>query len=372
MKPTVASHIASQYTPGHFPDSHYSGTGQTGLVHIPSGDVKPGQTIPFAGSQGNSPGVIHVVKDSSSPKPFTSGSGLIHIPPGQTPPDSVHVRPHGDTDLPKPFTSGPDFVQVTHNGGSLRPHEVTNEIGSVTAAATIRGNAYLPPDASPTPDTYTPDLVPPYSPNVPSPSAISPNVLIPHRPTTTEKPHYITPKPHKTTYVTYKPTYKPTTTQPTYFYQPTTQKPVYTTPKKEYPRYPQGSSVTNEYLPPDGTSIVSTAIPTIKTYTDSPIININVITPSTDTPLRPEGAGTSETRLRPPGSPKPVTEYPFKGDLNTTPYPGCAAALKCVQPQFCTADAVISDVPVVLSKEQETMRVPTTVSSIILRELIQK
>lgn len=187
----------------------------------------------------------------------------------------------------------------------------------------------MPPNGSPTPNTYTPDLFPPE----PSPSGVSPI-------------GFSTPKVYYT---------QPTTQT----YQPTPPK----VPTREYnPQYPDGTSNTNEYLPPDGTSIVSTAIPP-KPYSpqvpDSNIININVLKP--DVPLRPEGAGTSESRLRPPTS-RPVTEYPFKGDLNTTPYPGCAAALKCVEAQFCSADGVISSVPVVLTKEQEIMRVPTTVS----------
>ena len=51
----------------------------------------------------------------------------------------------------------------------------------------------------------------------------------------------------------------------------------------------------------------------------------------------------------------------FQGELNTAPPPGCAAALKCVQEIYCTAEGVISPVPVVLTKEQELSRVPTTV-----------
>lgn len=41
---------------------------------------------------------------------------------------------------------------------------------------------------------------------------------------------------------------------------------------------------------------------------------------------------------------------------------GCAAALKCVQEIYCTADGFVSPVPVVLTKEQELLRAPTTVS----------
>lgn len=41
---------------------------------------------------------------------------------------------------------------------------------------------------------------------------------------------------------------------------------------------------------------------------------------------------------------------------------GCAAALKCVQEIYCTVEGFVSPVPVVLTKEQELLRAPTTVS----------
>lgn len=50
------------------------------------------------------------------------------------------------------------------------------------------------------------------------------------------------------------------------------------------------------------------------------------------------------------------------GEQNVAPPVGCAAALKCVQEIYCTAEEFISPVPVVLSKEQELLRAPTTVS----------
>lgn len=42
------------------------------------------------------------------------------------------------------------------------------------------------------------------------------------------------------------------------------------------------------------------------------------------------------------------------------PPAGCAAALKCVQEIYCTADGFVSPVPVVLSKEEAENKVPTT------------
>lgn len=61
-------------------------------------------------------------------------------------------------------------------------------------------------------------------------------------------------------------------------------------------------------------------------------------------------------RPTPPRTPSP----PQNGDANIPA--GCAAALKCVQEIYCTVDGVVSPVPVVLTKEQELLRAPTTVS----------
>lgn len=231
--------------------------------------------------------------EPAPPRPFTSGPGLLHIPP-KTEPTSVYVKNHGGSDLLRPFTSVPG-LHVTHNSGSSRPFDVTvNEIGSATAAATLRGPAYLPPDKSPTPDTNSPDILPPHFPTVTT-----------RRPETTK---YTPPSTPRVTYTT-----------------PTTSKPVYTTLKNFIPpRYPE-EGLTDPQIPYDS------------------IRNEDRLRLPTNTPTAPS------------------TEYSKKGELNTTPYPGCAAALKCVESQFCTADAVISTVPVILSKEQEIMRVPTTV-----------
>lgn len=321
----MASTIAGQYGPGpgkHLPgDAQPAATQQPGLVHVP-----PGKTYHLPGSPGNSPGLIHVVPDGPL----------------------VHVAPNGETEVPRPFTSGPNYVKTgpgAKPGFSVTPsaHETTfkdvrNELGF---ASTVQGPAYLPPDSSPTPNTYTPDLRPPSIPG--APTDISPTVLRPD------------PRPYP---------------------QPTTLRPQTYVP----PRTPEGTNVNNEYLPPEGTSLVGTAVrpTTPKPHVqDSSIININVIRPSTPavtypkyTPpepdRRPDPAGNTETRVRPFST----TEYPFKGDLNTTPYPGCAAALKCVQAQFCTADGVVSTSPVVLTKEQESNRVPLTVSSVDLGKTV--
>jgi hypothetical protein len=54
------------------------------------------------------------------------------------------------------------------------------------------------------------------------------------------------------------------------------------------------------------------------------------------------------------------TPPPFNPDEVQAPA-GCAAALKCVQEIYCTPEGVVSPVPVVLTPQQELLRVPTTV-----------
>ncbi|KAJ8958028.1 hypothetical protein NQ318_002032 [Aromia moschata] len=60
----------------------------------------------------------------------------------------------------------------------------------------------------------------------------------------------------------------------------------------------------------------------------------------------------------------PPTSPPNRPNINVeqnnSPPVGCAAALKCVQEIYCTAEGFVSPVPVVLTKEQELLRAPTT------------
>ena len=60
-----------------------------------------------------------------------------------------------------------------------------------------------------------------------------------------------------------------------------------------------------------------------------------------------------------------TTVKPYTGPLNTTPYPGCAAALKCVPEIYCTIDGVMSDTPVVITYKDLDNKVPLTVSKLI-------
>lgn len=65
------------------------------------------------------------------------------------------------------------------------------------------------------------------------------------------------------------------------------------------------------------------------------------------------------TKPKKPSSPRPPPPPP---NGETTIPAGCAAALKCVQEIYCTVEGFVSPVPVVLTKEQELLRAPTTVS----------
>jgi hypothetical protein len=75
----------------------------------------------------------------------------------------------------------------------------------------------------------------------------------------------------------------------------------------------------------------------------------------------PIGGSIYDTTRRPV---TPTTnQSPYTGPLNTTPHPGCAAALKCVPESYCTADGVMADQPVSLTREQYENRVPLSVST---------
>lgn len=321
-----------------------------------AGTYQPGQSVPFGGKDGTSPGLTHILPDGSS---NTKAPGLVHFGPGQASkstfgpssvgkPDLTHITPSLELSTPKNYySSGPDLIQVFPNGegSTVKPglsHVTpsTNEvsyknINNNFASSTIQAPGYLPPgpSPSPSPSSYSPDLLPPSKPSSPKPST-----------------YYSAPKP--TTSTGYIPPASGTNTSP--IYTPTTKKPTVTNGYLPPPGQPNqvGSESTgnNEYLPPP------------REPSDSQIININVIPsqPKVSTTTKgpvdriPDDSNSRETVIR------PTTDFP----LNTTPYPGCAAALKCVQGDFCTAEGVISTTRVILTKEQEEYRVPVTVSFI--------
>ena len=47
--------------------------------------------------------------------------------------------------------------------------------------------------------------------------------------------------------------------------------------------------------------------------------------------------------------------------VNLLPYPGCAAALKCVEERFCSKEGVMVDQPVNLTPHEKEFRVPLMV-----------
>lgn len=82
---------------------------------------------------------------------------------------------------------------------------------------------------------------------------------------------------------------------------------------------------------------------------------------------RPDNTGEPDNTVVvsvPPSRPPPP-----RPDQNNEPPVGCAAALKCVQEIYCTAEGVVSPVPVVLTKDQELLRVPTTVFQTLLTNI---
>lgn len=303
---------------------------------------QPGQTIPFGGKDGTSPGFIQVVPDGETGT-NTQPPGLIR-PSGSTP-GLTHIKPNGS-----PTTLGTTIGVTDYK-------DVNNDLHF---ASTIQGPAYLPPgpSPSPSPSNFSPDLLPPNKPTFPG----------------TKRPEYqpTTPRPN---------TYYPSTPAPT-IYNPPTRLPI-TTPQYLPPYSGSASAqsggfiqttrkpqVTGGYLPPNeipsATSGRNEYLPPPDKEPDSNIINISVIPPNPPNPSPrfpkpvhdkdPSGTNPDETIVR-LSTPKP-TDFP----LNTTPYAGCAAALKCVAEEFCTAEGVISETRVVLTKAQNDYRVPLTVS----------
>ncbi|PSN51774.1 hypothetical protein C0J52_05279 [Blattella germanica] len=70
----------------------------------------------------------------------------------------------------------------------------------------------------------------------------------------------------------------------------------------------------------------------------------------------PIGGSIYDGAGRPPVTQAP--QQPYTGPQNTTPHPGCAAALKCVPESYCTAEGVMANSPVTLTREQYENRVP--------------
>ncbi|XP_066153945.1 mucin-2-like isoform X2 [Euwallacea fornicatus] len=97
----------------------------------------------------------------------------------------------------------------------------------------------------------------------------------------------------------------------------------------------------------------------------------NYLPPETTTPRSQSGEDINDGDYNPEADSTHIsilkTTLPPRRRENDTVIPdelvpvGCAAALKCVQEIYCTADGFVSPVPVVLTKEQELLKAPTTV-----------
>ncbi|CAG9134325.1 unnamed protein product [Plutella xylostella] len=113
---------------------------------------------------------------------------------------------------------------------------------------------------------------------------------------------------------------------------PTTPRPIYTTPR---PTYLPPSTAAPGYLPPEGEQTINT-----ETRVPGPTYN--------------EGELILDANRFPNRPKKPVT--PQNLDIPS----GCAAALKCTPIEFCTAEGVMSNTTVALTRDQEAFRVPLT------------
>ncbi|CAH0601978.1 unnamed protein product [Chrysodeixis includens] len=122
-----------------------------------------------------------------------------------------------------------------------------------------------------------------------------------------------------------------TTPRPFTTPRPITTQRVYSTPKPTY--LPPVSTKAPEYLPPVDGYTASDSFPH-PTYIDGQLIlDENLPGP-----------------VRPPPPPVVFKDVPS----------ACAAALKCTPVEFCSADGVISNTTVVLTRDQEIYRVPLT------------
>ncbi|KAL1489415.1 hypothetical protein ABEB36_014313 [Hypothenemus hampei] len=124
-------------------------------------------------------------------------------------------------------------------------------------------------------------------------------------------------------------------------FSPSSRRPGYEYPKPT-PPFSDGSNIENDFIPSDKVGEEDSNIPRFVNRPTSPRPSVTR-GPVTSTPFRP-GFNRTDTNI--------------EEDLIPV---GCAAALKCVQEIYCTATGFISPVPVVLTKEQELLRAPTTV-----------
>ncbi|KAF5291790.1 hypothetical protein FQA39_LY14278 [Lamprigera yunnana] len=215
-------------------------------------------------------------------------------------------------------------------------------------------NPFAPSPSSFKPFVHPQPSIPTAKPFVPSPSSFKPFVH-PQPSVFTTKPFGPTPSsikpflPVAPSISTYKPSF-PSTIRPQKPFVPVKNGYSYPTPHPPFtipPYQPQPSNVGNVYQSSPKPSTINQYLPPIRTSPE----------PNLETGESNSGVNVVRPPYNPPQIPaqpnEPIASFAF-------PHGSCAAALKCVQEIYCTAEGMISPTPVVLSKEQEFSRVPTT------------
>ncbi|CAK1592827.1 unnamed protein product [Parnassius mnemosyne] len=137
---------------------------------------------------------------------------------------------------------------------------------------------------------------------------------------------------YPSTFTTPRPVTQFTTVRPQTPARPVSTPRPFTTPRPTYLPPVSSSTAAPGYLPPVGEQTINQ-----ETFVPNPNYN--------------EG-GIILDETRQPSTPRQPT-------INEIPS-GCAAALKCTPIEYCTADGVISNTTVILTKDQEAYRVPLT------------
>lgn len=202
----------------------------------------------------------------------------------------------------------------------------------------------------------------------------APSVTKPYYQSTTQPPQITTRRPPATE----RPYVPPVTTQRPYVppqtQRPITQKP-YVPPQTQRPYVPP-QTTQRPYVPPQTQRPITQRpyVPVVvQTTTKSPFKGEEYIPPRdnhigepsntniyTKIPPKPErGEDQKSEPIQRPASSNEIPRVVRPGEA-PPPLPPiqCPAATNCTEIQFCTSDGVISKTPVILSKDQETFRVP--------------
>ncbi|KAF5283999.1 hypothetical protein FQR65_LT13633 [Abscondita terminalis] len=290
---------------------------------------------PSPGYQYSTPTPAFEYPKPSSPKPFTSQGSNINNQYVSTKPTPGYVYPQPtpafNYPTPTPIKTPPKPF-VTPN--PLRTPTFLNPTPTPIKTPPKPFVTPFVPKPSVTPFVPQPSLTPfvprpSVTPFVPSPSSYKPFVPSP----TPSKPSVTGQFNVNNNYITPKPVIPSQPTKDGYSYP--TPRPTFTVPPYQPQPSNTGSAIlrptTNEYLPP-------------------------VVKPSPEPNLIGGESNTDGSFIQPPVYPQPNQQV-----INIANTHGsCAAALKCVQEIYCTAEGMISPTPVVLSKDQEFSRVPTT------------